>query len=489
MAGRQGPIFDRTLDAPPPNPLFPTNQDQATGMANVPGATDGLAAGISGAANAMQNYRDVAVGKLARIHAMIDAGQLPQSALSDPSIQPLFHQAGLDQEGHMALLPKISDEQVQLEHATRQLPEYQAGTAGGSMLAGVPTEQAANAQTSGNESSRAPAVAKILSKTPTEVQASNALTAGDVTSRSDVMSATAGYTSAKQEVQLAEDAVNRYDAEGKNADPVFKNALQAAYSKVLPYYIEVMKQNIAMSGLSSQRQMAANDLLLKDFEKRASDSYNEQLRTWVEDRQKHEEAYMSSQSNLDIKQEAKDTNLKNEMNDYLTKNPRPSLDTIYRDMMSRQSDLLGIPEHAAAAARANIAGFTPDAGSLRPNEQRVVDNITHQLKYARTFSIPAPPGATEIDTSQNPPRRVPVDPKRMLTGTAEQLMNSNDSWVTPAIKAYIARFLKQGDPMLVNNPNNSSAGGGHGSTPLNRGGVGQGAQPTTQKKAALPEVQ
>lgn len=475
MGVSQRPIFDQTVEQAPPSPIFPTSV-QATGMPTAPAPTAGFAAGLGAAANSMQDYRDVAIGKLARIHAMIDAGQLPQTALSDPSVQPLFHQAGLDIEGHLNLLPKPQDQITQLTSDELKLPQNATGTPNAATIAGLPSEQAGNVQGAGDVASRNPAVAKVLSKTPTDVQADNTLKAGDIGSETGVQDANTALVDAKTDYQTAVDSAERYAASGPGQDRVYRNMMQAAHAKLTSMVVELMKQQIAASQLSAADKKTQGDFLTA-LPARADAALTARHKDWLDTRQRYLENEQTSLINDERAPDIKQAEINAKMAEYDKKFPEPTLPMIMEQMVQGQAAFLGIPETALRPARANVVGFPNDAGTAQKQEVQTINAIEEQLKYSKTFRIPAPPGATTIDPTTK--KRVPVPAGSEIEGTADMLLRSTDPWATPALKAHVRRFLQKGDPTLVNDPTKRGAGGS-GRTPLNPGGLTSDAKPGTR---------
>ena len=486
MGASQRPIFDPSVDQAPAQPIFPTSV-QAQGMPTAPAPTAGFAAGLGGAADAMQNYRDVAIGKLARIHAMVDAGQLPQTALADPSLQPLFHQAGLDQEGHLALLPKISDITTQQKAAELNTPDFNTvGSPGSRASTDLPQESTLDVQGSLNKSTKNPDVAQVISKAPTPTQAGNTLETGNITSRAELTDAGTALEKAKTKFQVAADAAKRYDKSGDGKDPVYRNAMQVAEEGLIPYYVELMKQQTAAAMSSAADKKSMNDFLL-GIGPRADAALTARHATWVEDRQKYfsdlQTANINSEDPPDVQKQKVDA----AMAEYERKFPEPTLPDILDDMMHAQGVMVGVPETALRLNRAKRVGFPQDAGATQPGELGLFDTITSQLKYSKMFTIDAPPGTTTTDPQTG--KRVPVPPGSRITGNLDWLLNSNDPWVTPSLKAQLRNFEKRGYPMTAGAPGGANGGTSSGHTPLNPGGVGQGAQPSTRAKVTPPATQ
>lgn len=430
------PIFQSSPDAMGGRPIFP-DTNVATGMANVPASTAGIATGLGAAANSMQAYRDQAIGQLARLHALIDAGQLPQSALSDPAVQPLFHQAGLDIESHLALLPKPQDQITQLTSDELALPRNQAGTPAAAMITKLPSEEAGNVQGAADVATRTPEVAQVQSKVPTAVQAKNTLKSGDIGSETGVVEAGIGGKKASVDTKVWDNITKRYK-DPKKPDPVFDNFMEQSRAGTTPLLVEEMKQVFASAGLN--KQLAANGgayfaSALGSTQKTFDDEHD----SWMKSRQAEENGFANKQilddSHTDDEKAAL---LAQHMSQWDARVPQPTYKEVYERNLATAASAMGATPEELAIIAAKLHG-APDAGTLVSDRPKLIGNIIGQLRLKKVATIKVG--------------------NKTITGTLQDIENAPPEVLTPQEKDFILKSVQGGLNTRVGAPAGQAGGG------------------------------
>ncbi len=361
------------------NPIFNTNQNVATGVPNLPGRFAGSADAINQLVQLEQSRKDQALGKLARIHAAIDAGVYPASIMDSPEVQALFPQAGLDALAHQQLLPKVSD--ITTQSTAQELntnPIFAQGSPATLMNDKLPSESAANVQQQANIDTQQPAVARVVGKLP--VPAAAAIDEGTAVTEAGNKGA-AAQTDTKG-LQLSDKAV--VDAQTRyGKDPQFAAFVQELHAGVDKPYIEALKQAIASSGLDKQAQGNAATILGQAIQSAPVDFQNEH-KDWLDKQTQESNAFRQTFQLSNLSDDEVNAKVADHMTKWNFDHKEPTYEAIVTRNWLTNSRALGMtPQQATDLLRQTIHIVAPQQQRLHtaPNRSGLIGSIIEQAKH------------------------------------------------------------------------------------------------------------
>jgi hypothetical protein len=432
------------------NPIFSTQQNQATGMANVPGQFAGAADALSQLVQLQQAKKDEALGKLARVHAAIDAGLYPQSIMDTPEVQALFPQAGLDALQHQQLLPKVSDQITQQKSSELSTnPIFAPGTAGSLAVTGLPEESKLNVESQVANDTQNPAVAREVAQTPAPATAENIQGAKESKSIAAGVGAKTDIKQAWFSDKAVGDAADRY-----KIDPQFRNFVEASRVGVLEPYVEILKQYFASQALNKQTQANGAQVITGAISN-AGTHYEAEHRDWLDRQTQAVSAYRQNLilSRSDEDAEQQDQDVENYATSWRHQNPEPKYEEVLQRDVNAAAGALGLtPQQLGGVANA-MAGVTTPA-RLESKNPRLIGSIIEQAKV-------------------NPNKIMLVDAHGVAhPGTLDQILNAKAADGSPMLtdneKLYILNSVHGGGPKF--DPNKARGGTGGNRTPVAAGG-------------------
>lgn len=433
------------------NPIFSTQQNQASGIASVPGQFAGSADALSQLVQLQQARKDEALGKLARVHAAIDAGLYPQSIMDTPEVQALFPQAGLDALAHQQLLPKVSDIKTQRTADEIQTnPVFAPRTAGSLAVAGLEPESKLNVENTLASDTNNPAVARQIAKTPAPAAAENIQAADESKSIAGTIGAKTDIKQAWFSDKAVGDATERY-----NTDTQFRNFIQASRTGVLEPYTEVLKQFFASQALTKQMQANGAQVITGAIAN-AGTHFETEHKDWLDRQTQAVQEYRQNLilSRPDENAEQQDQDVRNFTTEWRQTNKEPTYEGVLQRDVNSASGALGLtPQQLGGVARA-MAGVT-SAHELESKNPRLIGSIIEQAKV-------------------NPNKIVLVDAHGVAhPGTFDQLLTAKNadgsSVFTDNEKLYMINSVNGGGPKF--DPAKARGATGGGRSPVAPGGV------------------
>lgn len=431
------------------NPIFNPNQNQATGMANIPGRFSGAADALSQLVQLQQSKKDEALGKLARIHAAIDAGVYPQSVMDTPEVQALFPAAGLDALQHQTLLPKPSDQITQQKSAELASPIFAGpdavGGAGSRAVTGLPQQAPINVQNQQAQDTGTPEVARQVGGQPSPETA----VIKDQTAPIEATNAKTEAVIGGKKLTLVDTAVEDGEKRYKT-DPQFRSFIQDVHAGVIQPYVEALKQSIASLGLEKQAQGNAASILGSAITK-APEQFATMHKDWL-DQQSKERASFAQSLQLSTKSEDEQAN---DVADHMMKwnfdHHEPTLEGTMSGLFDAAAHSLGMtPQQSSDVLKSTIKIETPKQQRLQtgPNRVAVIGSIIEQAKHD--------------------PQHITFDPgdgKGAITVTLSQLYGSPKTPLKKTEIDYIKQTLAGKNPKF--NPAAGAGQGGGSHRPVN----------------------
>ena len=438
------PIFQPDGPSDAKNPIFSTNNNQATGMANVPGQFAGAADALSQLVQLQQSKKDEALGKLARVHAAIDAGIYPQSIMDTPQVQALFPQAGLDVLQHQQLLPKISD--IRTERAATEIngnPLFAQGTAGGLGVAGMEPESKINVENTRANDTQDPNVARQVGGQPNSATAAIKEGTAPLAAANEQQDTKIGQDQLDLKARAVQDGEVRY---GK--DRAFRSFVQNLHAGVEKPYVEALRQAIAESGLQKQAQGNAAQLLGQAISSAPKD-FADEHKNWLDQQSSESNKFRLTFQLSNLEPEEIDGLVADHMAKWNFDHKEPTLEGIVSRNFTVNSRALGMtPEQAAEVLKQTI-------GIQVPGQQRL---HTSAGRNAMIGSI--------IEQAKHDPQHITIDFNDGTgphTGTLTQLYGMK-SPITKAEIDYIQQSLDGRNPKF--DPNKTAGQGGGSRRPV-----------------------